>query len=91
VLLSVETAPSLKASSVRKQDHLPVMDTLAATNEDAILSARQTLIRQIVNKQVSDGSWGDRWMNVFRWAARSKISPFSPGWLCCNPAITRQS
>jgi hypothetical protein len=58
VLLSVETAPALKAPPERKNKHLPVTDTLAATNEDALLSARETLIRQIVRKQVSDGSWG---------------------------------
>jgi hypothetical protein len=45
VLLSMETA-------------VPLTDKPAGTEEDAILSARQTLLRQIVSKQVSDGSWG---------------------------------
>jgi squalene-hopene cyclase-like protein len=58
VLLSVETAPALKAPPVRNNEHLPEADKLADTNEDEILSARQTLLRQIASKQVSDGSWG---------------------------------
>jgi N-acyl-D-amino-acid deacylase len=44
VLLSIETAPFPEQKS--------------GTNEDALASARQTLIQQIVKKQVSDGSWG---------------------------------
>jgi|SRR5579862_5870792 len=52
VLLSVETAPALGAPAGYENDKL------GDTNEDALFSARRTLIRQIVNKQVSDGSWG---------------------------------
>jgi len=58
VLLSVETAPGLKAPSLQDNERLPVTDAPAATNQDMILSARQTLLRQIAAKQVSDGSWG---------------------------------
>jgi hypothetical protein len=58
VLLSVETAPEFKAPTVRQDENLGATDKLAATNEEAILSARATLTRQIVKKQVSDGSWG---------------------------------
>ncbi len=56
LLLSVETAPPLKAPSAKAEP--PSAGMAADTNEDVVLSARETLIRQIVAKQVPDGSWG---------------------------------
>jgi hypothetical protein len=59
VLLSVETAPAfLETSSNRNDKQLSSTAGRGATNEDVILSARRTLLQQIVKKQASDGSWG---------------------------------
>ena len=59
VLLSVETAPAfLEASSNRNDKHASSTLGRGATTEDALLSARQTLLQQILKKQASDGSWG---------------------------------
>jgi hypothetical protein len=58
VLLSVETAPGFSSLSGAHEERLPVTDQFDAATQDAILSARQTLLHQIVAKQTSDGSWG---------------------------------
>jgi len=58
VLLSMETAPGFQQATSHNKPPAATIGTLAGTNAEAILSARQTLIRQIVNKQVADGSWG---------------------------------
>jgi hypothetical protein len=55
--LSIETAPALK-SLAPHSGSTAASDSLVATNQDPILSARQTLLKQIVAKQASDGSWG---------------------------------
>jgi hypothetical protein len=57
VLLSVETAPALKLSATHKAQTPSAADP-TGTYEQDILSARETLLRQIVSKQAADGSWG---------------------------------
>lgn len=57
VLLSMETAPAFASLSSHKQEQ-PITQRSGATNDEAIFSARQTLIQQIVAKQDADGSWG---------------------------------
>ena len=52
-LLSVETAPALGKSRQQAAE-----DNFGSTNADPIVSARQTLLEQIVKKQAPDGSWG---------------------------------
>jgi hypothetical protein len=58
VLLSVETAPGFNSPPASNGQQVPAKDDLPIATEDAIPSARQTLLRQIVVKQVPDGSWG---------------------------------
>ena len=58
VLLSAETAPGFNSLSASNGQGLKVPDKLSTAPNDAILSARQTLLHQIAVKQVADGSWG---------------------------------
>jgi hypothetical protein len=56
-LLSVETAPEFQ----KQVSTLPSMDepnSVLSTNRESIFDARNTLLKQIVKKQVADGSWG---------------------------------
>jgi hypothetical protein len=56
VLLSMETDPGFKTLSAQDKEHPP--EKPGSTNETVILSARQTLLEQIIRKQGSEGSWG---------------------------------
>lgn len=56
LLLSVETAPIATVASNENAQHLARES--AGTNATARLTARETLIQEIVAKQASDGSWG---------------------------------
>jgi hypothetical protein len=54
----METVPGFQQAASLNKPHAATIGALAGPDADAILSARQTLIRQIVAKQVADGSWG---------------------------------
>jgi len=58
VLLSTEAAPEFQQARSLERPPAGTTGILAGTNADAILSARRTLIHQIVSKQAADGSWG---------------------------------
>lgn len=58
VLLSAETAPGLGTSSFLDGESSFAIGRPRTPGEDDILSARQTLLHQIINKQAPDGSWG---------------------------------
>jgi N-acyl-D-amino-acid deacylase len=58
VLLSMETVPGFRQAGSLDKPHPVTAGPLAGTNAEAIFSARQTLIHEIVTKQVVDGSWG---------------------------------
>ena len=56
LLLSMETVPSFNAQPAT--DAVRKSSTPAGMNADVVRSAKETLLRQIVAKQASDGSWG---------------------------------
>ena len=57
VLLSAESSPEFKAS-FQSNDQRSPNDPVADKEPQTLFSARQTLLRQIIKKQVADGSWG---------------------------------
>ncbi len=56
VLLSIETTSESKLTAIPAE--AGETQNLSATNQNVIVSAQQTLVRQIIAKQTVDGSWG---------------------------------
>src|SRR5262245_5983927 len=58
VLLSEETVPGFNSPSASNSQDPPATDKAGASTDEAVLSARQTLLHQIAVKQAADGTWG---------------------------------